>query len=380
MRPPEDDIDWTEHTPEALGMDQAGLSRVVGLVEARGAKAQLCVLRDGAVVLDRAFGCEPTSLFWIFSAGKPYTAMLVHLLSQRGRLSLDAPVATYWPEFGRHGKDRITIRHVLQHRSGLPSGGTLFGDLLAMTDWRRSVRRIQNARPRWPAGQVPAYQPLAYGFVLGELVRRVTGSPIERLLALELLAPLRSGDTYLGLPDAEWPRHVPIRAGGPAGVGVETVLNRRSTRRAVIPAAGVSTTARDLAAFYLMLLRGGSADGVRLLEPATVELARTPTSEGEIDRTVKVPIRWSHGFQLGGPRPGWPAPGPMGARASRRTFGHNGSGCCIAWADPERGLVVAYLTNRLTTRSADVRHQTNVADALLAACDGTTRRAVAGPG
>jgi CubicO group peptidase (beta-lactamase class C family) len=128
--------------------------------------------------------------------------------------------------------------------------------------------------------------------VLGELVRRVTGSPIERLLALELLVPLRSGDTYLGLPDAEWPRHVPVRAGGPAGAGVEA---------------------------------------------------------------------------------------PMGALAGRRTFGHNGSGCCIGWADPERGLVVAYLTNRLTTRSADVRHQTNVADALLAACDGTARRAGVSP-
>jgi CubicO group peptidase (beta-lactamase class C family) len=314
-------------------------------------------LGGGEVVLDRAFGCAPTSLFWIFSAGKPYPAILIHLLAERGQLDLDAPVAAYWPEFARYGKENITVRHVLQHRSGMSTAGSTAGDILAMADWNRSVRRIENARPRWPAGAVPAYQFLAYGFILGELVHRVTGRPIDRVLRTELLDPLGVRDTYLGLPGDQWSRRVPLR--GPVG----TVVNRRSTRSAVIPAAGISTTARDLAAFYLMLLRGGAG----ILSPATIEQARTPSSDDEIDRYVKLPIRWSQGFQLGGPR----APvSPLGRLSSPRTFGHNGSNCCIAWADPDRDLVYAYVTNRLTTRAADVRHQATLADTVIQASGG----------
>jgi CubicO group peptidase (beta-lactamase class C family) len=350
-------------------VDAAGLSKVLDLVRGRGAIAQLCVIREGQVLVDRSFGCRPDSLFWIFSASKPYIALLIHLLAARGLVALDDPVAAHWPEFARRGKDRITIRHVLQHRTGLPATRVPVRDALVMADWRRAIRRIENTRPEWPAGVAPTYQPLGFGFILGELLRRVTGSTVQEFLATELLGPLRAHDTYLGLPEAQWERHVPVMARGFAGRVLQAMLNRRSTRRAVIPSAGISTTARDLASFYLMLLRGGmDAHGTPILPPASIDRARTPSSDGEIDRCIGTPVRWSQGFQLGGPRPPPFAPGPLGHLSSPRTFGHNGSNCCIGWADPDRNLVVAYLTNQLNGRRVDRAHQSAVADTLLRAC------------
>ena len=151
---------WREHAPEDLGIDPAGLDRALKLVAERGAVAQLCLLRDGAVVLDRAFGCDPRALFWAFSASKPFVAMAVHLLAQRGALSLDDPVAVHWPAFGQQGKDTITIRQVLQHRAGVPVARSVVADGAAMTRWERSVRAIERARPvPGPAGRARLSHP-----------------------------------------------------------------------------------------------------------------------------------------------------------------------------------------------------------------------------
>jgi CubicO group peptidase (beta-lactamase class C family) len=339
------------------------------LVEARGAAAQLCVLRDGEVLLDLATGCRADDLFWIFSASKPYVAMLVHLLVQRGDLSLDDPVAAHWPEFGQRGKERITIRHVLCHRAGIPVARSVLADGWTMPDWAASVGHIARATPRFPAGQVPAYHIVSYGFILGEVVRRVTGVPVDAALRTLLLHPLGLTDTRLGLPPALWPRHVPIHGTGAAGLTGRAFFNRRRTRQAVIPAAGVSTTARDLAEFYRVLLGGVELDGVRVLKPETVEEARRPSSDGEVDRFIRLPIRWAQGFQLGGPgsEGGWRR--PMGQHSSPLTFGHNGSNCCIGWADPTRGVAFAYLTNLLVPGHEGARHLSDVADAVLAAVE-----------
>lgn len=361
-------IDWSEVAPQRVGVDAAGLAKALDLVHARGATAQLCVLRDGQVVLDRAVGCRPDAEFLIFSAGKPFTALLVHLLAERGELSLDDRVAAYWPQFGQRGKDTITIRQVLQHRAGLPVARSLVADALVMTDWQRAVRRIELARPRWTPGQVPAYHVISYGFILGELVRRVTGTPVQDVLAAELLEPLGLRDTHLGLPDGLWSRRVPIRGRGPAARVTQVFFNRRAARHAVVPAASVSSTARDLARFYQALLLGGELDGVRVLNPATIDEARRPSSDGEVDRFVGLPIRWSQGFQLGGPGSDPTVNRPMGRLSSPETFGHNGSDCCVAWADPARRLVVVYLTNLLTPGHDGARHESQVSDALTAAC------------
>jgi CubicO group peptidase (beta-lactamase class C family) len=344
------------------------LAEVVQLVRARGVPAQLCVIADDRIVLDLAVNCRPDDLFWLFSTSKPYVALLVHQLAAQGAIGLDRPVAAYWPEFGQHGKDGITVRHVLQHRSGLPVIHGALGDALTMTGWPRAIRGIERARPRHPPGGGPAYHFVSYGFILGELVQRVTGTPVGDVLDRTLLAPLGLADTHLGLPPRLWARHVGVRGQGPPGRLTQAVANRRVTRQAVIPAAGVSATARDVARFYQALLRGGELDGVRVLDPGTLAEATRPSSSGELDQFLKLRIRWSHGFQLGGPVPGRATSHPMGDTSARETFGHNGSNACVAWADPTRRLAVAYLTSLLPGGLDRAWHSSQVSDAILAAC------------
>jgi len=307
-------------------------------------------MQHGRVVLDQTYGCAPDALFWTFSASKPYIALLTHLLAERGVIDLDAPVARYWTAFGARGKSAVTIRQVLRHRSGLAHARGTIGDALAMGGWERSVRHLERAGLRWAPGSVPAYQTIAYGFILGEVLRRATGVAPAELMATEMCKPLGLTDTHLGVPDALLPRGVPVRGSRvPAWY-----VNRPAIRRAVIPSAGVSTTARDMARFYQALLDEGGG----VWSEAAARAARHPsTADGEIDRTFGAPIRWAQGFQLAGPS--------MGTLAGAGTFGHNGSNCCVGWADPDRGLVCVYLTDRLVPTPDHLRA---VSDAVRAGC------------
>lgn len=341
---------------------------VDALIRARRGAAQLCVIQRGQVVLDRAYGCRDDSLFWLFSASKPLVALAVHLLAERGQLSLDEPVASYWPEFGQRGKQAITIRHVLQHRGGLPVARSMAADALSMADWEASIRAIETAKPSLPPGEGPAYHILTFGFILGELVQRLSGVPLAEFVQTSFLGRLRLDDSFLGLPDEQWHRHVPVRGRDPGRWISQLVINRPVTRRAVIPAAGLSATARDVARLYQALLGGGSIDGVRVISPETLAVATTPSSDGELDRFLKLPVRWAAGFQLGGERGVLGGSGAMGGLASKQTFGHNGSYACLAWADPQRELVMAYLTNLLVTRAAGTRHMAAVSDAVHRIC------------
>lgn len=348
-------------------MSSNSLTRAVDLVRARGALAQLCVIRDGHVVLDRSFGCDHDALFWVYSVSKPFVALQVHLLTERRLLSLDDPVAAHWPAYARYGKDAITIRHVLTHRAGVPfSTGSLVKDGLAVAHWNRAVRQAERAQPRWPAGQVAAYHTLSFGFILGELVRRATGSGLSERLSADLVTPLGLRDIHLGLPPSQWSRHVPITARDTSGRVRAWHFNRRTVRQAVVPAAGISATARDLAVFYQMLLNGGTLDGVRVLRPETIaEATRDGTEHSpEIDQVLNQPVRYGHGFQLARPGQG----SVMGDGIGPRAFGHNGSGICNAWADPDRGLVVAYLTNMTVSVAEGRAHHREVSDAILDAC------------
>jgi CubicO group peptidase (beta-lactamase class C family) len=346
---------------------EAYLLRALERVRKRKASAQICVLRDGEVVVSEAIHCEANSLFWIFSASKPLMAALIYLLAERGQVSLDEPVATYWPDFAQQGKSLITIRQVLQHRSGLVQSMSIV-DAFAIVNWSAFTHRVARSRPALLPGDGPAYQALSYGFILGEIIQRVTQRPVRELLTSELLIPLAMGDTYLGLPDECWERNIPVSGKGPYGRVAAWVVNRPAVRRSVNPSAGISTTAKDMAAFYQMLLSGGVAGDRRILKMSSIQEARTPTSEGEFDRCARKPIRWAQGFQLGGPRSDPRFVSPMGTTSSPLTFGHNGSDCCIAWADPTRRIAFAYLTNRLTTGKEAVEHLAAVADDILAAC------------
>lgn len=342
------------------------LARVIGLATGWSDRGQLRIERRGRIAVDIAFGCAPDALFWLFSASKPFIAVLVHRYVERGLLDLDAPVAEYWPEFGDNGKQHITVRQVLQHRTGMPTAGSTLGDALAMSNWRRSVGRIERSGPRLDPAQGPAYQYLIYGFLLGELLQRLTGERVDELLRREILRPLDLHDTFIGLPDSAWPRHVRVHVDGPGGGVAQSVLNRRVTRAAVIPAAGVSTTSADLATFYRALLDDLSGHGPGLLRLETLRAALEPSSDRQSDLFARAPIRWSLGFQLGGVRLG-SRTGPMGRTSSPQAFGHNGSNCCFGWADPRRDLVVSYLTDRVPRAPNGIRHLAQVSDAIIAA-------------
>lgn len=374
------DLDLDLCAPDEVGMDPASLDRALALAAAWPGQGALCVLRRGRVVLHRSWNCPLDSLFMLWSAGKPLAALSVHLLAERGQLSLDAPVSDHWPEYARNGKAAITVRQVLQHRSGAPvATRSVLGDALIMADWDRSVRRAAAARPIYPVGQVPAYHILSYGFVLGELVRRVSGVPVAQFARTELLEPLGLRDVHLELPEHDRHRRMPLLA--PAGDRSARLkrlyFNRGAAVRAVIPAANVTSSARDLALFYQMLLRGGELGGelagdlggVRVLAAETVAEARRPsTRDGEMDRLLQLPVRWAQGFQLGGGTDADRTARPMGSLSGRETFGHNGSNYCIGWADPTLDLAFAYLTNLLAPAEQAVRQLAAVSDAVLDAC------------
>ncbi len=338
-------------------------------VAGHGAAAQLVVLRGGRVVLDRAFGAARSSLFLIYSCSKPYAALVVHLLAERGQLALDEPIATWWPEFGRHGKAAITARHVLTHRAGVPDDRAIWM-LATATDWNASVRRMEALVPRWPPGEVTAYHALTYGWTLGELARRVSGEPVEDLLRRCLLEPIGLTDTFLGLPAVEWPRAVPVvPAGGRVELANALVFNRRRYRRAVVPAATVSATARDVARLFEMLRLGGALDGVRVLRPETIAAAQRPAVDGvDTDLTLGRPVRWAEGFHLGGVRSRIDLARFMGDLSSEDAFGAIGSDCCTVWVDPGRELVFAYLTGLMLPSPSGLAHHGLVADCILRAC------------
>jgi CubicO group peptidase (beta-lactamase class C family) len=337
-----------------MGWDDVGR-----LARERGGASSTLVLRGEEVLFEQLVGCEPDDLFYTFSVSKPFTALAVHLLAQRGLLDLDAPVAEYWPEYGAGGKASVTVRHVLTHRSGAPySTGWAVGDAMRMADWRASVAAAEHARPRYSPGLTVAYHLLSFGFVLGELVRRVDGRPIRAFLDEEFVRPLGMTDTHLGLTTELWRRRVPLVAGHPVERARRALFNRRRVREAVIPAAGIQTTARDLGRFYRMLLTGAAP-----LTPQTVAAARAVSADGELDRVIGHTMRWGTGFQLG-------FPGhvrPMGTRANPQMFGHNGSAVCNVWADPDRDLVFVWLNSVILPRHAGLAHISRLSDAVIEA-------------
>lgn len=368
------DVGWRreadESEPVAVGIAPEGLRAALNEAEGRGGRWQLVVWKDDRLVIDRASDADGPDLFWAWSASKPVIALLVWQLIEAGTVGVDDPVARWWPEFAVNGKQDVTVRHLLQHRSGLPTGpGGQLADVAAMADWRWSTHRLAQGTPKWPPGERSAYHYLSYGFGLGEVVRRATGCELPELMREQIFEPLALSDAYLGLPTTELGRAVPIRVETPGGRAVELILNSARVRQAVIPAGGISVTAHDLARFYRAMLAGGELAGVRVASAATIDQMRTQSSvDGEPDGLLHYPVRFGQGFQLGGPAVGWPAVEPFGHLSSRGSFGHNGSNVCVGWADPEHGLVVVYLGSRIRGWQTDRTMLRRLADSLLAAC------------
>lgn len=328
-----------------------------------------------------------------FSTTKGVAATLLHIAVSRGLLDYDDRVAQHWPEFAQGGKENVTVRHVLAHRSGLYHIRQMIDRADRMLDWDYMVRAIERAEPIHEPGTRTGYHGLTFGFIVGEILQRVTGQPFSRLVQDELVRPLGLDGMYVGAPDEALPRAAellwpesnvmtPVTVLGQGGIagsvlaggagalqavlrlfGVQLDLTSildalapngissfdfggPDTLRAAIPAANGLFTARSLARMYAALAGGGEIDGVRLLSAAT--LARATELQEPVAGRVVIPfdMRWRLGYHGVATTRGIP----------KQAFGHFGFGGSGAWADPRRDLAVALIVNSgLGTPFGDMR-------------------------
>ncbi|MET7296547.1 serine hydrolase domain-containing protein [Streptomyces griseoloalbus] len=377
------DVSTQVHGTVAEGFEpvRAAFARNFDTLGDRG--AAVAVYRHGRRVVDLwagakdVDGTEPwrrDTAQVVRSATKGVAAAVLLLLHQRGELDLQAPVGHYWPEFKAHGKDGLLVRHVLNHRAGLPVLDHPL-TLPEAADPRRAAAALAAQAPVWEPGTDHGYHALTYGWLLDELVRRVSGRGSGEWIASEIAAPLGL-DLWVGLPDTQAHRVGkvgPIEGPEPSGVlrarpkrsvtdayADPSSLTRRAFaaispfpdqndpafRAAALPAANGVATADGLARFYAALI--GPVDGIRLLEPATVERARAEESAGP-DRVLVVATRFGLGYMLHGSASPFLAPG---------SFGHPGRGGSLGFADPESGIAFGYVTNGFRkTVTADPRAQ-----------------------
>ena len=322
--------------------------------------AQLVVLRHGRVVLDLAHGIgrsgqliTPETPFYTFSVSKAFTGICVHQLIEQGKLEMDAPVTEYWPEFGQKGKETATIRHVFLHQAGIPAPH-LNRQVLVWPLWNAVTRQLARTEAVYPPGEITAYHLVNYGFILGEVVRRVSGTPIDQYLDEHFIRPMGLTHTWMRIPARELKLSPRLFSGDREYHSAAFVFNHRPIRRALIPAASLHSPARELALFYQMLLNGGSYNGKRYLKAETIQRAVTPGFEG-LDQYIHHNMRYAYGFHLQqsfltyeGERRF-----DMGPGASPRAFGHFGMASSMVFADPDADLVVAFTCNRLIKDSAN---------------------------
>lgn len=322
--------------------------------------AQLVVTRHGKVVLDLAYGqsrgrspVTPDTPFYTFSVSKAFTGVCIHQLIEAGQVEMDAPVAEYWPAFAQKGKDTATIRHVFLHQAGIPAPH-LHQQALLWPYWRLVTHHVARTSAVYPPGEITAYHLVNYGFIFGEIVRRVTGQKIDQYLQEHFIDPLELKNTWMRIPRSELHRSPRLYSDHKSLDSAAFIFNCRLYRRALMPAASLHSTARDLAVFYQMLLNGGECAGRRYLREDTIREAITPGYEG-IDHFYQLPIRWAYGFHLNQihTNKDGTISADMGPGASLRAFGHFGMASCVVFADPEANMVFAFTCNRLLNKSGD---------------------------
>jgi CubicO group peptidase (beta-lactamase class C family) len=355
------EIEWGEEISPALaGMTDQGVKNIINVFAAQLSEglhqgAQLVVLRNGSVVVDRAGGLAnvrrklkvtPNTQFNCFSITKPFTAICIHKLIEEGKIDLEARITDYWPEFGTKGKETATIRHALLHQAGIPKRG-LNSQVLLWGKWEWVTHNVANLQAEFPPGTTSRYHFVNFGFILGEVARRVTGKSIKTYLQENFLQSLNLRNTTLGLPARNQKDAAYIYSGDEEQNSTAFLFNLPFIRSAVVPAATLNSTARELAVFFQMLLNRGTYAGKEYLKPDTAAKAVSLGYEG-YDELLEENMRWGFGFDLGGLiQPTDPPRGGMGTKSSLTTFGHIGQNCCIAWADSKAELVVCLTTNRL---------------------------------
>lgn len=322
--------------------------------------ASLAVTVDGQLVVDlwggfadagRRKPWEADSLVLVMSVTKALTGICANMCIERGLLDPEAPVAAYWPEFSASGKERILVKDLFYHRAGLPDMPLPFAD---WDDWDRICSALAAMAPAWKPEDGHAYHPFSYGWLVGELIRRVTGRRPNQFLQEEVCAPL-GVEAWIGAP-----RSVDDRI---AEVIPEEMGNVMS-RRAEVPAANGFTNARSVARILGVLACGGELDGVHLLDRRTIEDATSVSVTGPWvgpdDGGIFSAIRFARGFQLNcaildmGPNP--------------RAFGHSGGGGALAWADPERRVSFAYTPNRFEMSNEHMYDRANALSRCASEC------------
>jgi CubicO group peptidase (beta-lactamase class C family) len=341
--------------------------------------AAFCAHVDGAKVVDlwggsfdregtRPYG--PDALQLVFSTTKGATAVCANLLAQRGLLDMDAPVSTYWPEFAQAGKGSMPVRFLLCHQAGVPAIDRRLSPE-ELQAWTPVAEALAEQTPFWEPGTAHGYHALSYGYLVGEVVRRITGRSLGTYFAEEVAAPLGL-EFFIGLPEEYEDRVSPIvganfegglagdtdAGGAPSGFASTLVaralnlggairdrdwMNQRAWHAAEIPGGNGITNATSLSRLYAALIgpvEGGPSEP--LLTPAQAERARTPLTSGADQVFASVGFTLEQKIGLGFWRSS-----PVTLFGGEGSFGHGGAGGSYGFADPEHGLAVGYVMNKM---------------------------------
>ena len=367
-----------EVAAELGGMTQTQIDKIWQSVESlyrtgNHPMISMCIRRHGQILMNRSLGysqmdvqheqseqilnphhviATPDTPVCLFSASKIVNAMLVHLLNEQGRINLLDPVSHYIPEFSANGKRRATIFHLLSHRGGIPKIETEVTPEL-LFDREQILQLLYAAKPVSRAGSQLSYHAVTAGYILGELVERVTGQDIREFLHEYIEKPMGMPFFNYGLkPQYRDQAALNYPTGIHPKLGTDLYLNRvlggglqlavdvtNDTRfmDTVCPAGNIYTSAEQANRFFEMLLNGGSYQGKQILSPETVFRATLPTSNITIDRNLLAPMRYALGPMLGS--------NPIGIFGPNtgQAFGHLGFSNILCWADPERDISVSFL-------------------------------------
>ncbi len=315
--------------------------------------ASVCITREGETLVDLWGGCTDQArrkpwardtLVNVYSCTKPMTALVALWVHDQGLLDFDAPVADYWPEFAANGKASVLVRHVMSHSAGLPdwSEPLRVEDLY---DWETVTNRLAGQSPVWVPGTEPGYHSLTQGYLIGEVIRRVTGKTVGTIFREEFARPL-GADFFIGLPESEDHRVAelvldPESARSEEALAMTTgpldisLPGTPGWRRAEIPAAGGFGNARSLAEVQAVLANWGTVNGRRILSEAACAAVLTPQVSGR-DRVLDMTMTWGLGYALGD-----------GIMPNPRTAYWGGYGGSLVIVDMDARTTFAYAMNQM---------------------------------
>ena len=341
--------------------------------------ASVCITVRGETVVDLWGGMArpETQTPWkadtisiVFSSTKGATALCAHMVASRGKLDLDAPVVKYWPEFAQSGKEQIPVKMLLNHQAGLPAVREPLPQG-AYANWDLMVNALAKEAPFWEPGTRNGYHALTIGWLVGEVVRRVSGKSLGTFFQDEVAKPLGL-DFWIGLPEDKESRVAPMIAAAPdpdslffrevarpgslqslvllnsgGYMGAAPEYDCRAAHAAEIGAAGGITNARGLAGMYAPLACGGKLRGVELVSPDILTRMALVSSATGQDAVLVMPSRFSLGFMKSMDNRRAPAGVRESAIMAEDAFGHVGAGGSIGFADPKAGMSFGYTMNRM---------------------------------